>query len=109
MQRWATWARIRAVSEETPTPSEAYLVLVTWPNGTEGLLFPRPGNVPIAVTPEMGEEDMKTAIADLLGYMSAEHKIEGAITIRLIKFQRGPVLKEFRWNPLLYPQGQWTK
>jgi hypothetical protein len=71
--------------------------LVTWPNGTEGLLFPRPGNVPVADTLEKGQKDFDKAKRDLLEYaahVDASVKTKGT-AIRLIQFQRGPVLQEF--------------
>lgn len=80
--------------------NDAYLCLVTWPNGTEGLLFPRPGNVPLAATLEMGEKDFETACVHLHAYIAnappvLREKVLGA-TIRLVKFERKEVLKEFK-------------
>jgi hypothetical protein len=71
-----------------------YLVLITWPNGTEGLLFPLPGNVAVADTPEQGERDFEKAKHDLLEYAKAGRSLKGT-TIRLLEFERGPTLKEF--------------
>jgi hypothetical protein len=85
---------------------KAYLVLITWPNGKEGLLFPRPGNVAVAATPEQGESDFKKAHHDLLEYAEQAGGVGPSLrnrftslkgtTIRLIEFERGPVLKEFK-------------
>lgn len=96
----------------------AYLCLVTWPNGVEGLLFPRPGNVPVASTPEDGQKDFDTAKKDLGEYAAdlelrllrskeqsfpAEHiagieaqlaKIKGA-TIRLVRLERQETVQEY--------------
>jgi hypothetical protein len=75
--------------------SPAYLVLVTWPNGTESLLFPRPGNVPVAATPEQGQTDFETAKKHLLEYdKQSSHKMNGT-KIRLILFDRRAILNEF--------------
>ncbi len=74
----------------------AYLVLITWPDGTEGLLFPRPGNVQIATTLEMGQNDFETAKTHLREYWDAmagnpdmQAKVQGAM-IRLVKCRVDP-------------------
>ncbi len=75
---------------------KAYLVLVTWADGTEGLLFPRPGNVPVANTPELGRADFATAKEHLVEYvMSHIADAKTPITIRLIEFERGAELAQF--------------
>lgn len=80
----------------------AYLVLVTWPDGSEGLLFPRPGNVQMAITPFEGEQEFETAKQHMKEYWkklqdvpAQRVKIEGA-TIRLVEFERGATLQEFK-------------
>src|SRR5438105_5039821 len=45
--------------------SEAYLVLITWPDGKEGLLFPKPGNVPLNCMRQDGIEDFEIAVQHL--------------------------------------------
>jgi len=86
----------------------AYLVIVTWPDGTEGLLFPRPGNVPLADTEWKGMLDFEKAKKDLLDYYEFEkdhhperqrpepwfRTVKGA-TIRLVKFERLETVEEF--------------
>lgn len=81
--------------------NDAFLVIVTWPDGTEGLLFPRPGNVPIADTLEQGHLDFETARQHLrefsksvAGHPELEHKAQGA-TVRLIHFQLVKVLNAY--------------
>ena len=75
---------------------KAYLCLITWADGREGLLFPRPGNVPVADTEEQGRADFDIARRHLLHYF--EHIDEVAfpldkpVTIRLVEFERGPEL-----------------
>lgn len=64
----------------------AYLCLVRWADGTEGLLFPRPGNVPLATTREMGQDDFNTAKDHLLDYARNVPGAKVPITIRLIEF-----------------------
>ena len=73
---------------------EAYLVLIKWPNGVEGLLFPRPGNVQIADTLEMGNTDFAKARNDLVEFVNADSRYKGT-TLRLIKFERQETLKEY--------------
>jgi len=78
---------------------KAYLCLITWPDGTEGLLFPRPGNVPIADSFEKGEQDFIKARQDLIDYARTRstHKQAESIygtTIRLVEFERKTVLME---------------
>lgn len=93
----------------TEPKREAFLVLVTWPDGTEGLLFPRPGNVPIADTVEKGLEDFNTARQHLDEYITqVKEAIAAGVavdpksremmrsTLRLIKFERGEVLHEHK-------------
>jgi hypothetical protein len=74
--------------------SDAYFCLVTWPNGTEGLLFPRPGNVPINTTLEDGTNDFEIAKKHLAEHVFSNPKFEGT-KIRLVKFARLEVVKEF--------------
>lgn len=66
----------------------AYLVIITWPNGTEGLLFPRPGNVPIADTEEKGKADFETAKQHLLEYGRVNAKAVKGAMIRLVHFEQ---------------------
>jgi hypothetical protein len=76
----------------------AYLVLITWPDGTEGLLFPWPGNVPLASTLDQGNCGFEKAKHDLQDYVEGIRQTgrdtEGAI-IRLFRFTRGEMLREF--------------
>jgi len=83
----------------------AFFVLITWPNGTEGLLFPRPGNVPVADTQDKGMMDFGTAKEHLEQYQeltrskrpfspSNAEDLKGTV-IRLIKFERQEVVHEF--------------
>jgi hypothetical protein len=76
---------------------KAYLVLVTWANGTEGLLFPRPGNVPVASTPKEGKKDFETAKEHLTHFLEQQEEFDSPmkkpITIRLVEFERGQVLE----------------
>lgn len=74
--------------------SEAYFCLVTWPNGTEGLLFPRPGNVPINTTLEDGAKDYEIAVADLKAWIGGNPQFQGT-KVKLVRFQRMEVVKEF--------------
>lgn len=74
--------------------SDAYFALVTWPNGTEGLLFPRPGNVPINTTLEDGTKDFDKAVADLKAWVSGNPQFKGT-KVKLVRFQRMEVVKEF--------------
>jgi hypothetical protein len=74
------------------TMSEAYFCLVTWPDGTEGLLFPRPGNVPINTTLEEGLKDFETAREHLDRFIPKTPKLAGT-TMRLVKFERVEVVK----------------
>ena len=74
----------------------AYLVIVTWPNGTEGLLFPRPGNVPIASTLKQGMADYEKAKHDLEVFVSqladdGPDQVE-KIQIRLVQFKEEAVI-----------------
>ena len=74
---------------------KAYLVLITWPDGTEGLLFPRPGNVQIAATESQGDKDFKKAKADLIEYAPHSKKSLAGSVVRLIEFERGAELRRF--------------
>lgn len=77
----------------------AYLVLVTWPDGRVGLLFPRPGNVAVADTVAQGEAAFLTAKQDLLDCARLTPELAGT-TIRLIRFARMETLREFKFeNP----------
>ncbi len=73
----------------------AYLVLVTWPDKSEGLLFPRPGHVPIADSMEMGQTDFDTARKHLHVFAAQNPKRFIGATIRLVEFQRGTTLLEY--------------
>lgn len=73
---------------------EAYFCLVTWPDGTEGLLFPRPGNVPINKTKEDGIKDFNTAVRDFDQFVALNPKF-ASTKIRLIRFVRMEVVQEF--------------
>lgn len=83
--------------------SFAYLCLVTWPNGTTGLLFPRPGNVPIADTEEQGRKDMHTACKHMKEFADAAEKagegwkLKGS-KIQLVKYQALHVLDELVYD-----------
>lgn len=73
---------------------KAYLVIAHWPNGTEGLLFPRPGNVPIADTLEKGMDDFQTAsrhLEDMLKDPIAKQRLLGT-SLSLVEFERKTVL-----------------
>jgi len=74
----------------------AYLCIVTWPNGTEGLLFPRPGNVAIADTEEQGRTDFAIAVQHLKQYQEDPDRSRPLIglKLRLVKFQRLEVIAE---------------
>lgn len=72
--------------------SEAYFCLVTWPDGTEGLLFPRPGNVPINTTLEAGLKDFEIAREHLERFVPKNPKLAGT-KVNLVKFQRLEVVK----------------
>ena len=74
--------------------SNAYLVLVTWPDGSEGLLFPRPGNVPINTTEEQGLQDYAIAV-DHLNEFIRERKEFANCKVRLVRFTRHEVVKEY--------------
>jgi uncharacterized protein with PIN domain len=74
--------------------SDAYLVLVTWPDGSEGLLFPRPGNVPINTTQEQGLQDYAIAV-DHLNEFIRERKEFANCKVRLVRFTRHEVVKEY--------------
>jgi hypothetical protein len=78
--------------------SEAYFCLVTWPDGTEGLLFPRPGNVPINTTLEDGLKDFATAKEHLDRFVPTTPKLAGT-TMRLVKFERVEVVKSYPEPP----------
>ena len=72
----------------------AYLCLVTWPDGTEGLLFPRPGNVPIAQTPAQGLKDYDTACEHLREFAKLRPELKDA-KVRLVLFQSVGLIAEF--------------
>jgi hypothetical protein len=74
--------------------SDAYFALVTWPDGKEGLLFPRPGNVPINTTLEDGTRDFDKAVADLKAWVSGNPQFKGT-KVKLVRFERMEVVKEF--------------
>lgn len=77
----------------------AYLCIVTWPDGTEGLLFPRPGHVPLSDTEARGQADFALAKQHLkvFGQVAEDHgegwKLKG-LSVRLVKFQTLEVLAE---------------
>ncbi len=86
---------------------DVYLVLVKWPNSTEGLIFPRPGNVPLADTYAKGRADFDKAVADLNAFLDLPEMMEpfgdkamvdcvkGA-TLRLVRFKRCETLMSYR-------------
>lgn len=74
--------------------SDAYLCLVTWPDGKEGLLFPKPGNVPINTTLEEGRRDFETVLRDLEQFVAFNPKFAGT-KVKLVRFQRMEIVKEF--------------
>jgi hypothetical protein len=74
---------------------KAYLVLITWPDGTEGLLFPRPGNVAIADTEAAGHKDFEKAKNDLIAFAPHSKKSLAGTAVRLVEFERGPELSSF--------------
>ncbi len=78
---------------------EAYFCLVTWPDGKEGLLFPRPGNVPICKTKAEGETDFRTAVKDLDQFVAFNPKFAGT-KINLVRFERKEVVLAFPEPPL---------
>lgn len=87
---------------------KAYLCLVTWPDGTEGLLFPRPGNVPVANTEEQGLNDFGIAKKHLLEWGITRPGLDGTV-VRLIEFERGKILQEFALRINLTRQGSKEK
>lgn len=80
------WIKETAPGRAWASP-KAFLCLVTWPDGSSGLLFPRPGNVPIATTREAGEADFETACLHLKQYCQG-HKARRPISVRLVEFHR---------------------
>jgi hypothetical protein len=78
---------------------EAYFCLVTWKDGKEGLLFPRPGNVPINKTIEDGMKDFDKAVADLKVWISGNPHFAGT-KVTLVKFARLEAVKQFPEPPL---------
>ncbi len=74
---------------------EAYFCLVTWPDGSEGLLFPRPGNVPVNKTLEDGSKDFDIAAKHLSEHVARHPEFVGT-TVRLVKFARLEAVKEFK-------------
>lgn len=73
---------------------DAYFCLVTWPDGREGLLFPRPGNVPINKTKEDGLRDLGIAVRDFEQFVALNPKFVGT-KIRLTRFVRMEVVQEY--------------
>ncbi len=69
-----------------------YLNLVTWPDGTEGLLFPRPGNVPLSTTPEAGESDFNIARTHLMTYVLRHPEFKGT-SVSLVECRAIEVLR----------------
>jgi hypothetical protein len=87
--------------EQMKPAEHVYLVLVTWLEGNEGLIFPRPGNVPVAVTKEQGLKDFEKAKRDLVdcmvdGDVRENGESMAGTTIRLVELERGAVLQEFK-------------
>jgi hypothetical protein len=76
--------------------SDAYFCLVTWPDGREGLLFPRPGNVPVNTTLEDGLADYNKAVGDLKEHVERHPSFNGT-KVKLVKFQRLEVVKELQF------------
>lgn len=74
--------------------SEAYLVLITWPDGTTGLLFPRPGNVPLNTTKEDGLKDFATTV-DHLNEFIREREEFASTLVQLVRFIQQEVVKEY--------------
>jgi hypothetical protein len=79
---------------------DAYLMLVTWPDGTECQLFPKPGHSPLAMSEPQGRTAFEIARAHLLdfaaeGGLAPNNDSLVGTTIRLVKFERGPVMAEF--------------
>lgn len=79
--------------------SQAYLVLVTWPDGTEGLLFPRPGNVPINTTVEQGMQDYAIAVDHLNEWLESNPSFKEKTKVRLVRFTRHEAIKEYPEPP----------
>ena len=77
-----------------------YLCIVKWPNGTEGLLFPRPGNVPLADTVEQGRKDFDRAVADLKSFVTKTQRDMTGTSIRLCLFRGGIALEEYEFTQL---------
>jgi hypothetical protein len=77
---------------------EAYFCLVTWPDGKEGLLFPRPGNVPVCKTKEEGMADFNTAVKDLEQFVAFNPKF-ASTKINLVRFERKEVVQAFPAPP----------
>jgi len=73
---------------------DAYLCIVKWPDGTEGLLFPRPGNVPIADTLGKGMSDFAVAKAHLQEYVNGKPDFHGT-QVRLVMFGEVETLTQF--------------
>ena len=80
-------------------PQTVYLCIITWPDGVDVVLFPRPGKVPMATTEQMGQEDFTIAVrhckeyAEELGLVGKAKAMDGT-KIRLVKFQCLEVLAE---------------
>ena len=77
---------------------DAYLCIVTWPDGTEGLLFPRPGNVPLAQTPEQGLKDYDSACEHMREFAKVRPDLKDA-TIHLVLFKSVAMIAKFSLSP----------
>jgi hypothetical protein len=87
-----------ALNDPPGPPKDAYFCLITWPNGTEGLLFPRPGNVPVCTTREKGLSDYATALEHLHKLAKMNPVLANGVTIRLVQFERKDAIMEFTFN-----------
>ena len=75
--------------------NEAYLCLVTWPDGVEGLLFPRPGNVPIASTLIQGMADFTIARKHLDEFTLKKPNFKGT-SVRLVRLREVETLTTYK-------------
>ena len=74
---------------------DAYLCLVKWPDGQEGLLFPRPGNVQITRTKELGLVDFDTVREHLKDYAVEHPRLVEGTSVRLFRFEQFEAIAEF--------------
>lgn len=82
---------------------EVFLVVCTWPDGMQTLLFPKPGRKPICQSPNLAIDDFDTAVEHLKQYHEASHQaLREQYTIgcklELVVFNAVAVIKEFT-NP----------